>query len=266
MLASLMADVFRFTDALVRAPAPSVVHGLRALDRGAPDFSLVQAEHEAYVEALEAAGVRVQRLPALEAFPDSLFVEDPALVFHEGAIALRPGAPTRFGETAAILPTLRARFRSVIELPGPGHADGGDVLVTPDAVMIGLSDRTDAEGARALVAALAQLGKTGLVVSTPPGVLHFKSDCSLLDGQTILSTPRLAASGVFGGYRVILTADGEEAAANALRINDVVLLGEGFPRTAETLAKAGYVTRLLKTTEIAKIDAGLCCMSLRWRT
>ena len=265
MVASLMIDVFRFTDALVRDPARSVVHGLRAQDRGSPDFSIVQAEHEAYIHALEAAGVRVERLPALEAFPDSLFVEDPALVFHEGAIALRPGAPSRFGETAAIVPTLRTRFQTVIDLPGPGYADGGDVLVMPDVVMIGLSDRTDATGAQALIEALAQFGKKAVAVTTPPGVLHFKSDCSLIDSDTVLSTPRLAASGVFSRYRVIFTADGEEAAANALRINDVVLLGEGFPGTTEALLQAGYQIRLLKTTEIAKIDAGLSCMSLRWR-
>ena len=166
--------VFEFDNAIVRAPASSVVDGLRAVDRGAPTLAGVRAEHEAYVAALEAAGVSVQRLPALDAFADSIFVEDPALVFPEGAIVLRPGAASRFGEAAAIAPVLRSRFATVLELPGPGFADGGDVLVTPCAVMIGLSDRTDRIGADALVARLVELGRTGVVVTTPPGVLHFK--------------------------------------------------------------------------------------------
>jgi dimethylargininase len=259
-----MTDVFRFTDAIVRSPAPSVVAGLRAVDRGAPSFEGVVAEHEAYAEALEAAGVTVHQLPALDGFPDSLFVEDPALVFQEGAIVLRPGAPSRFGEAAAMAPTLHARFGRVLDLPGPGFADGGDVLVTPRSVMIGLSDRTDRIGAEALIAQLARLGRHGEIVTTPPGVLHFKSDCSLLDSDTILSTPRLAASGVFANFRVLHTAEGEEGAANALRVNDHVLVSDAYPETALMLADAGYRVVRLKTDEIAKIDAGLSCMSLRW--
>ena len=101
-------------------------------------------------------------------------------------------------------------------------------------------------------------------MATPPGVLHFKTDCSLLDEETILSTERLAASGVFADYRVILAPEGEEAAANALRVNHRVLLGDRFPRTAERLTSAGYRLVPLKTSEIGLLDAGLSCLSLRW--
>jgi dimethylargininase len=257
--------VFAFDRAIVREPARSVVGGLRAVDRGAPGFEEVAAEHAAYVAGLEEAGLVVDRLPALEAFPDSVFVEDPALVFPEGAILLRPGAQSRFGEVAEIAPALRKHFKRVIELPGPGFADGGDVLVTPGAVLIGLSDRTDRNGAEALVACLGELGRVARIVTTPPGVLHFKSDCSLLDEQTILSTRRLAASGVFDGLHVMHVADGEEGAANALRVNDRVLVGSAFPGTAALLEERGYRVVRLSTAEIAKVDAGLSCMSLRWR-
>src|SRR6185312_13287202 len=129
------AAVYRFDSALVREPARSVVLGLRALDRGSPTYEGVKAEHEAYVAALRTAGVKVTVLPPLEAFPDSIFIEDPALVFTEGAIVLRPGAPTRAGEAAAVEPVLRTLFRTVLELPS-GFADGGDVLVTPGRVFI----------------------------------------------------------------------------------------------------------------------------------
>ncbi|RVL25240.1 dimethylarginine dimethylaminohydrolase, partial [Sinorhizobium meliloti] len=132
------------------------------------------------------------------------------------------------------------------------------------SVMIGLSARTDTAGAAALQACLEKLGRKSEVVATPEGVLHFKTDCSLLDDETILSTDRLARSGVFGKFRQMIIPEGEEPAANALRVNDVVLVGSDFPRTIEMLDKAGYRVVPLKTTEIGKIDAGLSCMSLRW--
>jgi dimethylargininase len=131
-------------------------------------------------------------------------------------------------------------------------------------VFIGRSARTSADGAAALAVLLKRIGLTAVAVDTPPGVLHFKSDCSLLDETTILATPDLAGSGVFEGFQLILTPAGEEAAANAVRVNDRVLMSDAYPRTAELLAKAGYRVVPLPTREIAKIDAGLSCMSLRW--
>lgn len=258
-----MPPVFRFNSALVRSPGASVVNGLRVVDRGAPTREGVQCELDAYVAALTAAGVGVETLPALEPFPDSVFVEDAALVFTEGAIVLRPGAATRWGEAAAIMPALRRRFERVLELEA-GFAEGGDVLVTQHKVLIGLSARTDEAGALALKAVLEQLGRPSAIVATPKDVLHFKTDCALLDHETILATERLALSGVFGGHRVLLTAEGEEAAANALRVNDRVFVGDRFPRTAGRLMSAGYEVVLLPNREIARLDAGFSCLSLRW--
>ena len=255
--------VFQFNRALVRAPSPSVVGGLRAVDVGQPDFDGVVREHGAYVKALLDAGVAVDVLPALEAYPDSIFVEDTALVFGPAAILLRPGAPTRLGETREIAPALEPLFARVLSLD-TGFVDGGDVLTTPRGVFIGRSARTTDAGARALTLLLAEIGLRGAVVTTPSDVLHFKSDCSLLDEETIFSTTRLAASGVFDGFRVINVPDGEEGAANAVRVNDSVLIGEGYPRTAELLAKSRYKIVTLPTREITKLDAGLSCMSLRW--
>lgn len=253
-----------FNRAIVRTPSQSVIDGLRAVDAGAPRYEGVLAEHAAYVRALEAQGVRVETLPALETFPDSVFVEDTALVFSGAAILLRPGAPTRRGEAAEMAPTLERNFERVLRLED-GTAEGGDVLTTSRAVFIGVSGRTNVAGAAALVSLLAQIGWQGVVVNTPPGVLHLKSDCSLLCDETILCTPLLAAAEPFPGFRLLLTPEGEEGAANALRVGDQVLLSAGYPRTADLLARAGYQVTVLTTREIAKIDAGLSCMSLRWR-
>ncbi len=253
-----------FNNAITRLPPRSVIDGLRAVDVGAPSFEGVAAEHAAYVAALESAGVAVEVLPALEAYPDSVFVEDTALVFGDAAIVLRPGAPSRRGEAAEMAPVLERRFARVLRL-SDGTAEGGDVLATSRGVFIGRSARTDAAGAAALVGLLAEIGLRGLVVETPADVLHFKSDCSLLDDETVLATSRLASSGVFDGFRVVLTPEGEDGAANAVRVNDRVLLSAAFPRTAAALDRLGYTIAPLDTHEIAKIDAGLSCMSLRWR-
>jgi dimethylargininase len=246
----------------VRTPAASVVDGLR-VGSEAPTHDGVLAEHRAYAAALEAAGVAVETLPPLDAFPDSTFVEDPAFVVPEGAILLRPGAPSRIGETGEIAPALRRRFARVLE-QDEGYADGGDMLILPDEVLIGLSGRTDRLGAMRVCSLLRQLGRAARIVETPPGVLHLKTACALVDEATVIATPALAASGIFAGLEVIETPEGEEKAANLLRINDNLLIGADYPRTAELLAGRAPKFVPLAIAENRKIDAGLSCMSLRW--
>lgn len=245
-------------------PARSVIDGLRAEDGPDPSYEGVLAEHRAYAAALEQAGVAIEILEPLEAFPDSVFVEDPALVFGEGAILLNPGAPSRNGETALIRPVLERRFDTILSLER-GHADGGDIMVTPDAVLIGVSARTDQTGAHSLAEALRRLGKVPYIVTPPQGALHLKTIASLIDEDTILTTRAGEASGLFDRYRQIVLDPGEEPAANALRVNATLLLPAGFPRIADRLDALGYALALVDTTEIRRIDAGLSCMSLRWQ-
>lgn len=259
-----MPTATRFNRALARRPSATAVNGLRAVDRGAPDIAALREEHAAYVAALSAAGLAVDVLPALEDFPDSVFVEDPALVFEEGAILLRPGAPTRIGEAAEIAPDLRLRFPVVLEMAGPGFADGGDVLVTAGRVYVGLSARTSRDGAAELSDLLARFGRETTVVAPPPGVLHLKTACSLIDEETLLATRLLADALPFDGLDVVVVPEGEEAVANALGVNGRVLIAAGFPRTAEILAARGHDVVALALDEVMKLDAGLSCMSLRW--
>jgi dimethylargininase len=178
---------------------------------------------------------------------------------------MRPGAPSRLGEAAEMAPHLRALYAEVIEIDGPdSFIEGGDILMTETEVLVGRSARTNAAGVAELTRKLAAWGHAVREVFTPPGVLHFKTDCSLLDHETILATDRLAASGCFEGYRVIPVAEGEEAAANSIRFNDIVLVPEGFPRTAERIAAAGYDIRPIGNSECAKLDGGMSCLSLRF--
>ena len=255
--------VFDFTHAIVREPGRSVVGGIRSTP-AAPSYDGVLKEHRAYVAALRAAGLEVDILPPLEAFPDSVFVEDPALVFPEGAILLRPGVASRLGEAEEMRGALNRHFDRVLELQGEEYADGGDVLVTAGEVFIGLSRRTNRAGAEALAGKLGQLGRKARIAETPAAILHFKTASSLLNEDTVMATRKMAESGIFSGFRVIVVPDGEEGAANFLRVNDVVFVGDRFPRTLDLLRREGFDAKGLPVTEVAKLDAGLSCMSLRW--
>lgn len=259
-----MPSVYEFNRAILRRPGASVVKGLRA--GGGPDPVLedVLAEHAGYERALADAGLTLTVLDPLEEFPDAIFVEDPALVFPEGAILLKPGAPSREAEGEYLRSTLDALFDQVLDLPA-GHADGGDVLVLPDKVLIGLSARTDREGAQALATLLARLGYKSEVAATPAEVLHLKTASSLLDEETVLSTRALAATGIFDGYRVIEVPVEEEGGANVLRVNDRVIAGAGHRRVLDLLDGHGLKVVALPNSAIAAIDAGFTCMSLRWR-
>ena len=256
---------YMFTHAVCRKPGRSVVHGLRASDAGDPDFDAFSREHAAYVEAVAGAGVEVTLLEPLEAWPDSVFVEDPALCVAGATIILRPGAPSRFGEREAARSALRKLFDTVIDLREGGFVDGGDILVTGREVLVGLSTRTDSKGVEALSLIMNELELPMRVIRTPPDVLHFKSDCGLLDDETVFCTRALAASGCFSGYRVIECPAGEEVAANLVRINGVVLASAGHPRTIGLLASEGYDVRTIPTEQAARLDGGLSCMSLRFR-
>ncbi|HYW15246.1 MAG TPA: arginine deiminase family protein [Allosphingosinicella sp.] len=254
--------IFDFDRAIVREPAQSVVRGLRTGSE-VPAYERVLAEHRAYVAALEAAGAVVETLAALPDHPDSVFVEDPAFVLPEGAILLRPGAPSRFAEAASLAPVLHRHFANVAKVD-EGLVDGGDILILPDEILVGLSARTDEAGARRFCALAADLGRRARIVEPPPGLLHLKTGCALVDERTLIAVPAMAA--LFPGYEMLITPEGEEHSANLIRVNDRILMGDVFPKTAAMLAGRSLDVVEIPASEIAKIDAGLSCMSLRWHS
>ncbi|MGI9491018.1 MAG: dimethylarginine dimethylaminohydrolase family protein [Geminicoccaceae bacterium] len=255
---------YKFRHAIVREPGNSVVSGLRASRSDDPDPELFKNEHRIYVQSLEANGLDVTLLPPLEDFPDAVFVEDAAICTGKTAVLLRPGAPSRRDEVVAIKPALVDVFEQLIDLPGDGLVDGGDVLLTENDAFIGLSERTNQTGFEALSSVLSTLGYRSRKVETPSDILHFKTDCGLLDAETIFATRRLARTRCFDGYQVMLAPDGEEAAANLIRVNDVVLISAGYPMTKSVLTKAGYEVQAIPTSQAALIDGGPSCMSLRF--
>ncbi len=255
---------YSFTHAITRRPGKSVIQGLRAEDTGTPDLTRMLEHHAAYVACLKDTGATVIELDPLEDFPDATFVEDTALCLPDCAILMRPGAPSRLGEVDHMAKPLEHLYGEVYRINGPGFIEGGDILTTAREILVGRSARTDAAGVDTLRSIVERHGYRLREVQTPEGVLHFKTDCSLLDAETILATQRLDASGCFSGYRVLHVASGEEAAANTIRFNDLVLMPAGFPRTAEMLCDAGYDLREIGNSECAKLDGGMSCLSLRF--
>lgn len=255
---------FTFTHAIARLPAQSITAGLRAIDIGTPDLDIFRQHHADYVAALRDTGAQVLVLDADEEYPDSTFVEDTALCLPEGAVVMRPGAPSRLGEAAEMAPHLARFYNDIATIEGPATIEGGDILTTEREILVGTSARTNSAGIDALRRITSRWGYSVREVHTPPGVLHFKTDCSLLDAETILATERLSASGCFKGYKVIHTAPGEEACANAIRFNASVIMPAGFPKTAELLAGQGYDICQIGNSEAAKLDGGMSCLSLRF--
>ncbi|SEK30024.1 dimethylargininase [Roseovarius azorensis] len=260
-----MNNTHEFRRAITRKPGRSIVDGLRAEDIGMPDLGRMLEDHAAYVAALRSTGAEVVELPALETYPDSVFVEDTMLCLPKLAIAMRPGAPTRQGEVAEIRPAIEAFYgENIREITAPGTIEGGDILVTGREILVGLSARTNSEGVSQLSDIVSEYGYSLRLVETPEGVLHFKTDCGLIDPETILSTRRLAASGCFEGYRLLCTPDEEEAASNCIRFNNLVIMAAGFPRTAEMLDAEGHEVVQINNSECARLDGGMSCLSLRF--
>ncbi len=255
---------YHFTRAICRLPANSLIDGLRAVDFGRPDYEMFMSDHENYVAALRSTGANVTVLDALEEFPDSVFVENAALCLPKGAVIMKPGAPSRLGEAEAIKPVISAVYSEVAQISGAGFVEGGDILTTESEILVGCSARTDRAGVEELSSIVSNWGYTVREVNTPEGILHFKTDCSLLDENTILTTKRLLMSGCFDGYNTIQVADGEEACANSIRFNQYVIMPSGFPKTKQILSDSGYNIKTIGNCEAAKLDGGMSCLSLRF--
>ncbi len=251
-----------FTRALCRRPGPDFADGLTTADLGRPDHGTMLAQHEAYVAALRGLGLEVEVLDPLPGHPDAYFVEDAALVFPELAVVTRPGAEARRAEAEALAPAL-ARHRALARLEAPATLDGGDVLTVGKRVFVGLSERTNREGAAQLGRLLAPYGYTVVPVPVAAG-LHFKSSVNSVGGDGLLVTPAFTEREELAGFRRLVVDPAEAYAANTLWINGTLLTPSGFPKTRALLEGLGLPILELDTSEVRKMDGGLTCLSLRF--
>jgi dimethylargininase len=256
----------RLTHAIVRPPAETYAQGITTSDLGPPDLELALKQHEDYCRALESLGLSLERLPPDPAFPDSCFVEDTTIVTSRGAILTRPGAPSRAGEVAAMEPVLRRYFSELDCITAPGTLDGGDVCEAGDQFFIGVSQRTNKEGATQLATWLARRGFEASLVDIQgiPGLLHLKTGLSWVGRRRLLVWREIAGHQAFRGWDLIETPSSEEYAANVIQVNDAVVIPQGFPATATWLRAAGDEVQTVEMSEYRKMDGGLSCLSVRW--
>jgi dimethylargininase len=233
---------------------------LTHLARTSIDVGRAAAQHEQYERTLRAIGCAIEQVAPVDDLPDSVFVEDIVVVLDELAMLTRPGAPSRRGETAGVERAI-AKYRKAQRMTAPATMDGGDVLRMGRTIYVGLSSRTNEEGARQLAAAAAPFGYTVECVRVS-GCLHLKSAATAVGDGVVLCNPQWLDGRVFRGCDVIAVDSREPFAGNVLRVGGAVVCAAAFPRTAEALRSRGCDVRAVDVSELAKAEAGVTCCSV----
>lgn len=256
----------KFNHVIVRRPCKAMVEGITsAPELGKPDYELALKQHDAYIEALKQCGVDVTVLEADERYPDSCFVEDPALITRKCAIITNPGAASRNGEKDEIVGAVKKFFSDdqIEYIKAPGTLEGGDVMMVGDHFYVGRSARTNEEGIRQLTEILAKYDMTCSEV-TLEKVLHLKTGVNYLENNNMLASGEFIEKPDFEKYDKVVIPEEEAYAANCIWVNDKVIVPEGYPAVLEAVKGMGYETLLVDTSEYRKLDGGLSCLSLRF--
>jgi dimethylargininase len=233
-------------------------------DREPIDLAKARVQHAAYDEALLLAGAEVEVLPADDELPDSVFVEDTAVVFDQGAVITRPGTPVRAKEVPAV-ETALSRYRELQRIVAPGTLEGGDVLQVYREFYVGITSRTNREGFEQFAAIVRGFGYRASPVEVT-GCLHLKSAVTTLDEETLLLNPSWIDAAALPKIRRLVVPAGEEHGANALVVNEVVHLSARWPRTREMVEQAGFRVTSLDISEFEKAEGALTCSSLIFST
>lgn len=224
------------------------------------DVALARAQHAAYEDALRELGCRVERVPAAPDCPDSVFIEDTAVVLPEVAVITRPGAPSRRAETSAVSQALRP-YRQVMAIEAPGTLDGGDVLTIGRTLFIGQTERSNARGIEQMRQLLSPMGYTVIGVAVN-GCLHLKSAITQVAEETLLIQPSWVDASAFAGYEAIEVDPSEPYAANAVRIGERIIYPIAFPKTAGRIEARGVEARTVDVSELAKAEGAVTCCGL----
>jgi len=250
-----------YTKAIVRRPGRNFAEGITTSNLGKPDFEKALDQHSKYCDALKGCGLELIVLEADERYPDGCFVEDTAIVTSEVAIITRPGASSRMGEEAEISGIL-SEFRKIETIKLPGTLDGGDVLRVGNHFFIGISGRTNRDGARQLSAILSKYNYTASETEVGQG-LHLKSGIAYLGKGNFISSERF--SKIAGSSRIIIIDQDESYSANCLQANDFLIIPFGFPKSKKKIVEFGYNIIELEMSEFRKMDGGVTCLSLLFK-
>ena len=256
-----------FKNAIVRKPSQSMLEGITTgmFSEETPIYEDAVKQHEGYVRALEDLGVAVTVLDKLEDYPDSCFVEDPAVVMTECAIITNSPKESRNGEKFEIIDTIKDFYKDdqIFYIEAPGTMEGGDVMQVGQHFYIGLSDRTNQEGADQFNKIVSQFGYTCSTVPVTEG-LHLKDFVIYLENNNMLVSPVMNEVEAFQKFNRYVVDKEELYAINSLYINGTVLVPEGFPKTQAYIESLGYPVKVVNTDEFKKIDGSLTCLSLRF--
>ena len=255
-----------FKHTIVRTPCSKVCDGITsAPELGQPIYEKALEQHAAYIEALKACGVDVLVLPAMEEYPDSCFVEDVAVVAEKCAIITNPGADTRNGETADIIPAIKKFYTDdqIGYIKAPGTLEGGDVMKCGDTFYVGLSARTNEEGIKQFADFFGSYGYKVIAVPLTE-VLHLKTGVNYLEDNNMLVCGEFVDKPDFQSYNRVVIPEEEAYAANCIWVNDTVIVPEGYPTVLKAVQDLGYKTLVVDTSEYRKLDGGLSCLSLRF--
>ena len=234
---------------------------LTHVERVPIDVDVARRQHAAYERLLETLGCSVRRIPASRSMPDSVFVEDVAVVWPELALLTRPGAPSRRIEIDGVRTALERYRQRIASIEPPGTVDGGDVLVVDKAVFVGLSNRTNASGIQQMRALVEPFGYTVHPVEIR-GCLHLKSAVTAVSATQLLANPEWLPDGAFKAFDIIEVAPAEPYGANALLVGDAVVYPTAFPRTLDCLVSRGIDVRTVDVGELAKAEGAVTCCSL----
>jgi len=240
-----------------------MVNGITSSGLGKPDFKLALVQHDRYIEMLEKCGLKVEILEPLDDFPDSTFVEDVAVCTPHCAIISNPGAASRNGETKQISGILKKYFSDIEQIIFPGTLDGGDVMMVGNHYYVGISGRTNQEGADQFIKILNKYGMTGSKIELYK-VLHLKTGLSYIENNNLLVSGEFIIHSDFESYHKTIIDPSEFYAANSLWINDFVLVPKGYPNTEKRIKEKAYFVLELDVSEFRKLDGGLSCLSLRF--
>jgi dimethylargininase len=224
------------------------------------DMDKARAQHHAYEQLLGELGARIISLPEEAELPDSMFVEDPAIMLDEVAVICPLGTETRRKEAASLAAALE-KYRTLRHVTLPGTLEGGDVLRIGKKIFVGLTKRTSAEGIRQL-AVIVEKHDYDVTVIPVTGCLHLKSAVTYLGRNTLLANRAWFDAKRLQAYAWIDVDTAEPHAANALAISDAVIFPASFPKTREKIEAAGFHVRTLDVSELQKAESGLTCSSL----
>jgi len=253
-----------FKNAIVRRPGHSLINGITsAPELGKPDYGLAKKQHDAYIDALKSCAVEVTVLDADEKFPDSCFVEDVAVCTKKFVVITNPGASSRKGEEKEIIEVIKKYYNNIEYIKEPGTLEGGDVMMVKDHFYIGLSKRTNREGAEQLIKALEKYGMSGSIVEISE-MLHLKNGLAYLEDNVLLVTGEYINNLEFKKFNKILIDEEEIYSTNCIRVNDYVLVPASYPKTKEKIKNAGFKIIVVDISEYRKVNGGLSCLSLRF--